>query len=78
MNFGASLIYGMKYGFLSGTIRNITKDLGALSPTIFSGVPNFYNRYFSNINRRFKEESDKSAVVGKLIDTGVNSKVTKL
>ena len=53
---GGSLVYGMQCGLFSGALASLTKDLQTLCPTVMFAIPSFYNRYYTNIQRRFKEE----------------------
>lgn len=47
--FGTCLIYGMRCGFYSGNLLQITSDLEKLKPTIFCSVPSFFNRIYGKI-----------------------------
>ena len=75
VTFSISLVYGMKVGFYSGNVMNVTKDLAVLKPTIFLSVPRLLNSVYGRINDKL---SKAKGIKKKIIDRGLASKERKL
>lgn len=75
VTFSISLVYGMKVGFYSGNVMNVTKDLAVLKPTIFLSVPRLLNSVYGKINDKL---SKAKGIKKKIIDRGLASKERKL
>lgn len=48
----ALLAIGLKVGFFSGDIRNLTDDIMALQPTLFPAVPRVLNRIYDSVMKK--------------------------
>lgn len=73
--FGNCLIYGMRCGFYSGNLLQLTSDLEVLKPTVFPSVPSFYNRIYGKIQKKF---GDATGIKKLLIDKAVDAKLKNL
>jgi len=53
--FSISLVYGMKVGFYSGNVMQVTKDLAILKPTFFPSVPRLLNSVYGRIKDKLNK-----------------------